>query len=1095
MSRYSSLWARVIVASSPGSTSRTFSSSRRPRQPGFRPRGHAQHVVSQRGSAGTGAVRVSRHRGVEGTARRARRRAAGRAARAPRRRGIGSDRLAPEPPDRAGAERRRRRRTGRGRASSRPSAARSARRTGRGRSRRRARSIRRRCCTRSSRRRPDGSARTDRRAAHPAARHDAAHQRAGRAEPGEPASLRDRVGGRDRCGHGVHPPQRHHPAARGAPAALRGRAGRLRVLTTTYTGSTEGRALDQLADLGADVRISYDLSTTRLHAKAWVFHRRSGFSTAYVGSSNLTHSAQVTGLEWNVRIAAARNPDIVAKFGAVFDSYWESGDFVRYDPERVRGRAAQEPAGPIPGPHVILSPIELRPEPFQERLLELIEVVAGARPPPQPPGRRQPAPARPSWPRSTTPRLRSRLDRSRLLFIAHREEILDASLATFRYALREPSFGEKWVGGARPTRVRARLRVDPEPERRRLDDLAPDHFDVVIVDEFHHAAAASYEQRARPPRSGRAARAHRHAGTQRRAADPPVVRRPHRRRAAAVGRDRPAAPVAVPVLRHPRRPRPSTRSRGGAVVATTSTALTNLYTSTDAWARFVVDQVAEHADPATDAMPRVLREHRARPVHGAALQRATASAPSPSGATARSQIVESALKDLAAGGSTSCSPSTCSTRASTSPTSTPFSCSGRRRARRCSSSSSDEDCARRPTRATARCSTSSAPTARSSASTGATGHCSAAAAGNSSAPCSSTSRSCRRAATCSSTGRRPRSSCGASEMPFPASGRPRSTSCDRCGATGRTSTWPTYLDETGLDLEDVYSGSRSWSDLREAAGADTSPAGPSESVLRRAVGRLLHVDDHERISTYRRLLAHSAPPEVDGLPVRERRLLHMLAAAAGDQALTKDASVQDAVDLLWSHPQVLAELQEVFAVLDGRVDHVHRPLSTHPEVPLQIHARYSRIEILAAFGLGGGGKIAAWQSGVYEAKDANAELLAFTLDKSSGGFSPTTRYRDYAISRTLIHWESQSSTRERQRHRPPLPQPGTRRPLDPALHPTPHRRPSLLVPRPGHLPRPRRREADGDHVGAGASALGRPVLRIRCRRRLSTPRVLVLVVS
>jgi len=127
-------------------------------------------------------------------------------------------------------------------------------------------------------------------------------------------------------------------------------AGRpLRVLTTTYTGSTEGRALDQLADLGADVRISYDVSTTRLHAKAWVFHRRSGFSTAYVGSSNLTHSAQVTGLEWNVRIAAARNPDIVAKFGAVFDSYWESGNFVRYDPERFE-EELRRTAGPIPGP-------------------------------------------------------------------------------------------------------------------------------------------------------------------------------------------------------------------------------------------------------------------------------------------------------------------------------------------------------------------------------------------------------------------------------------------------------------------------------------------------------------------------------------------------------------------------------------------------------------------------------------------------------------------------------------------------------------------------------------------------------------------------
>jgi HKD family nuclease len=95
----------------------------------------------------------------------------------------------------------------------------------------------------------------------------------------------------------------------------------LRVLTTTYTNSTEARALDALRDAGADIRVSYDASTTRLHAKAWLFHRASAFSTAYIGSSNLTHSAQVSGLEWNVRVAAARNPDVVAKMEAVFESY------------------------------------------------------------------------------------------------------------------------------------------------------------------------------------------------------------------------------------------------------------------------------------------------------------------------------------------------------------------------------------------------------------------------------------------------------------------------------------------------------------------------------------------------------------------------------------------------------------------------------------------------------------------------------------------------------------------------------------------------------------------------------------------------------
>jgi Domain of unknown function (DUF3427) len=130
-----------------------------------------------------------------------------------------------------------------------------------------------------------------------------------------------------------------------------------------------------------------------------------------------------------------------------------------------------------------------------------------------------------------------------------------------------------------------------------------------------------------------------------------------------------------------------------------------------------------------------------------------------------------------------------------------------------------------------------------------------------------------------------------------------------------------------------------------------------------------------------------------------------------DRAVTNATSLEDACGLLWAHPQVRAELLELLAVLSSRLQHVAHPLTTHPEVPLQVHARYSRIEILAAFGIGDGARVAPWQTGVYWAKAAAADLFAFTLDKTGGQFSPTTRYRDYAISPDLIHWESQSVTR------------------------------------------------------------------------------------
>jgi superfamily II DNA or RNA helicase/HKD family nuclease len=261
----------------------------------------------------------------------------------------------------------------------------------------------------------------------------------------------------------------------------------LRVLTTTYTGSTEPEALEMLEDAGAEVRVSFDTTSTRLHAKAWLFHRGSGLPTAYVGSSNLTHSAQVSGLEWNVRASGARNPDLVAKIAAVFEAYWEGGDFVPFVASEFGERAGTtKPATPL-----LLSPVEVRLEPFQERLLEEIEVARER-------GRHRNLLVAATGTGKTVmaavdyARLRDRLGRSRLLFVAHRQELLEQSRATYAHALREPGFGELWVGGRRPGRWDHVFASIQSLSRGELDHLAPDHFDVVVIDEFHHAAAPSY---------------------------------------------------------------------------------------------------------------------------------------------------------------------------------------------------------------------------------------------------------------------------------------------------------------------------------------------------------------------------------------------------------------------------------------------------------------------------------------------------------------------------------------------------------------------------------------------------------------------------
>ena len=262
----------------------------------------------------------------------------------------------------------------------------------------------------------------------------------------------------------------------------------LRVITTIYTGSTEQRALEALQDLGAEVRVSYDTSTTRLHAKAWMFHRASGFSTVYIGSSNLTFSAQVAGLEWNVRGSQRRNPELVDAFDRTFASYWADDHFEPFDPEQFEKATQRDSADA----EVTLTPFQIEPYPFQRTILERLEVERRR-------GRPHNLVVAATGTGKTVVaaldyrRLRDTLDRSRLLFVAHRQEILKQCRTTFRHVLRNGSFGELWVGGERPAEWQHVFASIQSISANEATSIDPAQFDVVIVDEFHHAAAKSYE--------------------------------------------------------------------------------------------------------------------------------------------------------------------------------------------------------------------------------------------------------------------------------------------------------------------------------------------------------------------------------------------------------------------------------------------------------------------------------------------------------------------------------------------------------------------------------------------------------------------------
>jgi superfamily II DNA or RNA helicase/HKD family nuclease len=778
----------------------------------------------------------------------------------------------------------------------------------------------------------------------------------------------------------------------------------LRVLTTIYTASTEAAALDMLRAVGAEVRVSYDTTTTRLHAKAWLFHRDSGFSTAYIGSSNLTHSAQVSGLEWNLRISAARNPHVIDKVTAVFETYWSSGDFTPYERAQFIEIAAVEASRGR-----LISPIELRPEPFQERLLEQIAVSRQF-------GRHRNLLVSATGTGKTVmaaldyASLRQVLPRARLLFVAHREEILDQALRTFRHGLREPSFGELWVGGRRPHRFEHVFASIQSLNAAGLEAMDSQHFDVVIVDEFHHAAAASYRallDRIKPVELlGLTATPERTDGL-------PILSWFDNRISAelrlwdAIDQHR-LTPFHYYGVHDnlDLREVPWRRGRGYDVDA-----LTRVFTANDAWAKQVLKALEDHVDPqAMRALGFCVSVAHARFMADvfARHQIPAVAIWSDSPEMERRQ----ALVDLASGAvkvvfsvdlfNEGVDVPVVDTLLLLRPTDSPtlFLQQLGRGLRR---SPGKTECTvldfvghqRKEFRFDRRLRALLGGTRNEIEKQVKDGFPFLPAGCHMQLDPVATEivlKSIREA------------------VPSRWTAKVEELRALHALVGARLSLVD-YLAATGLDLIDIYASDRSWSDLCQEAGVATLDPGPHERALRRACGRMLHVDDRIRIGVFRRFLGDPAVNELGDLSAHDRRLVRMLVASIAGEVLPKGMALEDACGLVWSHPQVCRELLEIMDVLEAGIDHVHHPLEGNPDVPLQVHARYSRLEILAAFGVGSDARVAPWQAGVYFASDARADLFAFTLDKTSGGFSPTTRYRDYAISHELVHWESQSSTR------------------------------------------------------------------------------------
>ena len=272
---------------------------------------------------------------------------------------------------------------------------------------------------------------------------------------------------------------------------------RLKIITTTYMGATDFQAVKKLAALeNTEIKISYNSSVDRLHAKSYLFLRNTGFHTAYIGSSNLSEAALTAGLEWNVKVTQAELPHIIKEVRHTFESYWEDPLFETFINGRDDERLKATLAGANDSQPIDYSVLDLiKAHDYQDAILEKLRmerevfghyrnlVVAAT-------GTGKTVIAAFDY-----KNFREQNWRANFLFIAHREEILKQSIKTFRKVLQDENFGDLWYGGVDPSAL-THLFASKDILNNRLEsiDLAEDFYDYIIFDEVHHIAADSYRK-------------------------------------------------------------------------------------------------------------------------------------------------------------------------------------------------------------------------------------------------------------------------------------------------------------------------------------------------------------------------------------------------------------------------------------------------------------------------------------------------------------------------------------------------------------------------------------------------------------------------
>lgn len=790
---------------------------------------------------------------------------------------------------------------------------------------------------------------------------------------------------------------------------------RLRVLTTSYLGATDLKAVEVLSSLeNTEVRVSYDTHRTRLHAKAYLFHRNTGFGTVYVGSANLSRPALTEGLEWTVKLSQYESPYLWNRVTATFESYWEDSEFEHYqESERTRLKSAleQERTGSASGPEAFY--FELRPFTFQQEILDRLEaerqiqgrdrhlVVAAT-------GTGKTMIAAFDFRQWARQHNQGSGPFPTLLFVAHREELLQQAMATFRAVLRDPNFGDLLVAGREPDQYDHLFVSIQSYNSRQLFDLPETSHSYVVVDEFHHAAAPSYERMLRHIRPqvllGLTATPERsdgldilsHFGGHFSA----QIRLPD-----AINRKllSPFQYFAITDLVDLQNLK---WQRGGY----RADELEQLYTGNDLRTALVVSKLVS-----------ILLDPRRARILGFCVSIAHAE-------YMATKCTESGIPALSLSSNTS--------RIDR------LNAQDRLRRREVNIlfvvdlynegvdiPEIDTVLFLRPTESLTvflqqlgrglrlheekECLTVLDFVGRAHRNYRFDLHF-------------------RALLNDPSVSLEAQVEHGFTQLPAGCTlvmervarqyvlenirQNLRQTKVnltqllkDLGNSIGKTPTMAEFLDHTELTLEDLYRRNVCWSRLCVEAGRRQQFEEPDEQRLTRGFRRVAHFNDAQQIQALLRWLDHAHSPSSESAPddLEDRRFLMLDAGLWTSSALPESAAAS--LERLAANPTLRDELLQLLSYQLSLVDHVPLPVQLPLECPLSVHALYTRDEILIALGHWTRHKQPDMREGVLYLPKISTDVFFITLNKTEKDYSPTTMYQDYAINDHLFHWQSQST--------------------------------------------------------------------------------------